>query len=286
MVTMAHQNKKGRWVGGFLPILPGIETYRDFYKDDRFRACITHIITEEGAGAKNQYKDKKTGKICYYPFGLGAVGNLTHQSMMELQTHTVEEHLSVMIYVLNEYWKRYFIPSGANRINDCNIARCAFDIHMNIGNLKSFCRGVNYVMGTTKSSLIDRKEWNKNKDYPGANIQKTDYIKVASELSNEDIKKINEIPRDKISEVIKCICAFRIIHHSLTWGDWRERLDKAIGKSDKQIQNLADQLRIGGDQNAINHSLLKRSLMAADGNQLYYYSQEAINKMKMNWGLL
>ena len=130
----------------FKKMATGKKTVADFYADLKFKACIRHICAFEEPGDENKYKDPYTGIMVYYPFGLGAVGNLKMEDINVLRTTTNAGHWKVLPLVLNEYYIRYYVASNIFLFEDIDLARTAFDVLINIGNFEAFNEGVNKVI--------------------------------------------------------------------------------------------------------------------------------------------
>ena len=246
----------------FRPMAAGMKTAADFYKDAKFKICIQHISLYEGAGYSNRYLDKN-GILCRYPFGLGKPA-LEDDDLDQLQTKTTQQHRKVMPIVLNEYYIRYYKWNYIHLIKNNIIARCAFDIVINIGNLEAFRDGVNDII-------------------PGC-------IRLNPKLSESertaDIEKLNTYcQNNNIQDLIENIAFRRIQRHSELFWNWAKYIKeaKAAGET-KLAESIAAYTK--DHTQSIGNSLLKRSLSMTDGDYRIFHPQKEIDRCWTSWCLI
>ena len=242
----------------FKKMAKGKKTVADFYADLKFKACIRHICAFEEPGDENKYIDPHKGITVYYPFGLGAVGNLTMEDINVLRTTTNAGHWKVLPLVLNEYYIRYYVASNIFLFEDIDLARTAFDVLINIGNFEAFNEGVNKVI-------------------PGCcPDNKTVLNKNSCERLNLEIK----IKKNQILESIS-IC--KIQRHGRLFKYWKEAIAEAKALGEEKIDELAKEKSKG---EIIGNSLLERSLIMIDGDFSSFPQYRNLTNRFVTWQLV
>lgn len=244
----------------FAKMAKGMQTAADFYKDENFKLCIKHISLYEGAGASNQYKYK--GVLYRYPFGLGLASGLSNKNLDTLQTKTIKEHRSVIHLVLNQYYVVYYRARNIHLIENPILARCAFDILINIGNFQAFNDGINDIIpGCIKTSH-------------------------GSPLDKNDIAKLNTFCKtNDIQNLIENISFRRIQRHSKFFPYWKDYIAEAKSAGSKKINDFVKKYTDDHGQ-AIGNSLLRRALTMVDGDYRTFHTQSAIEKCWTSWAII
>ena len=242
----------------FRKMAEGKKTVADFYADQKFKTCIRHICAFEEPGDENNYKNPKTGKMIYSPFGLEPVGGLTMKEITILSTTTNAGHWQVLPLVLNEYYVRYYSASNINLFEDIDLVRTAFDVYINIGNFEAFTEGVNKII-------------------PGC------FPDDKSVLNKKSCERLNLEIKTKKNKILESIAICKIQRHGRLFKDWREAIEEAKALGEEKIDELAKEKSKG---EIIGNSLLERSLIMIDGDFSSFPKYKNLRNRFVTWQLI
>ena len=242
----------------FKKMATGKKTVADFYADLKFKACVRHICAFEEPGDENKYKDPHKGIMVYYPFGLGAVGNLKKEDIDVLRTTTNAEHWKVLPLVLNEYYIRYYVASNIYFFEDVDLARTAFDVLINIGNFEAFTEGVNKVI-------------------PGC------FPDNKTVLDKKSCERLNLEIKIKKNQILESIAICKIQRHGRLFKYWKEAIEEARAAGKENVNKLAQEKSKG---DVVGNSLLERSLIMIDGDFNSFPQYRNLTNRFVTWQLV